>query len=132
MYQFPIGVMLDSFRTDVRSALKKAADVGAQGIQVYATYGELSAETLVGAKRREFLDMVKAHGLTISALCVDLGQGFGNPEKNPELIERSIRILDMAKELETDIVTTHIGVVPSDPGHERYKIMQDVCFKLCR
>ncbi len=132
MYRYPIGVMLDSFRTDVRTALRKAVDVGAQGIQVYATHGELSPENLTGAKRREFLDMVKAHGLVISALCGDLGHGFGKPDKNPELIERSKRILDLAKDLETDIVTTHIGVVPNDPEHERYKIMQDACSKLCR
>lgn len=131
MYNYPIGVILDSFRTDVRTALKKAVAVGAQGIQVYATHGEMSPEQLVGAKRREFLDMVKSNGLVISALCGDLGQGFGNPEKNPQLIERSKRILDLAKELETNIVTTHIGVVPNDPEHERYKIMQQACFELC-
>ena len=34
-----------------------------------------------------------------------------------------------AKELETNIVTTHIGVVPSDPANERYQIMQEACFK---
>ena len=38
--------------------------------------------------------------------------------------------MDLAKDLETDIVTTHIGVVPADPGHDRYKIMQEACFKL--
>lgn len=132
MYNFSIGVMLDSFRTDVKSALDKAAKVGAQGIQVYATYGELSPEKLGAAKRREFLDMVKSRGLTISALCGDLGHGFGNPELNPGLIEQSKRILDLAKDLETDIVTTHIGVVPADPDHERYKTMQDACSQLCR
>ena len=130
MYDFSIGVMLDSFRTDVPSALKKAVSVGAQGIQVYATYGELSSETLVGDKRREFLKRVKDSGLCISALCGDLGQGFGNAEKNPGLIERSKRILDMAKDLECDVVTTHIGVVPEDPSHERYKIMQAACREL--
>ena len=39
---------------------------------------------------------------------------------NPDLIEKSKRIVDMALELETNIVTTHIGVVPSDPSHPRY------------
>lgn len=34
--------------------------------------------------------------------------------------------------METDIVTTHIGVVPNDPNHDRYKIMQDACSLLCR
>ena len=37
MYQFPIGVILDSFRVDVYTALDKAVKVGAQGLQVYAT-----------------------------------------------------------------------------------------------
>ena len=45
-------------------------------------------------------------------------------------MEKSKRILDLAKELETDIVTTHIGVVPSDPNHDRYKIMQEACHEL--
>ncbi|HPU59208.1 MAG TPA: sugar phosphate isomerase/epimerase family protein, partial [Candidatus Avimonas sp.] len=71
-------------------------------------------------------------GLTISALCGDLGHGFGNPEKNPGLIEQSKRILDLAKDLETNVVTTHIGVIPSDPAHERYKIMQEACYELSR
>ena len=40
--KFPIGVIIDSFRTDIPTAVKKAAQVGAQGIQVYATRGEMS------------------------------------------------------------------------------------------
>ena len=130
MYHFPIGVILDSFKKSIPESLKLAQDMGAQGIQVYATYGELSPKNLTGAKRREFLDMVKDHGLVISALCGDLGHGFGDPEKNPGLIEDSKRILDLAIELETNIVTTHIGVVPSDASHPRYRIMQDACGKL--
>lgn len=130
MYHFPIGVILDSFKKSIPESLKLAQDMGAQGIQVYATYGELSPKNLTGAKRREFLDMVKDHGLVISALCGDLGHGFGDPEKNPSLIEDSKRILDLAIELETNIVTTHIGVVPSDASHPRYRILQDACGEL--
>ena len=131
MYDFSIGVVLDCFPMDTRDALKQAAALGLDGIQVYAIEGPISPE-MTPAARREFRDLVSSHGLTISALCGDLGHGFGNAEKNPELIERSKRILDLAKELETDIVTTHIGVVPNDPEHERYKIMQDACFQLAQ
>ena len=130
MYHFPIGVILDSFKKSIPESLKLAQDMGAQGIQVYATYGELSPKNLTGAKRREFLDMVKDHGLVISALCGDLGHGFGDPEKNSGLIEDSKRILDLAIELETNVVTTHIGVVPSDASHPRYRILQDACGEL--
>ena len=132
MYNFPIGVIVDSFRTDIRTAIKSAADIGADGIQMYATRGAYSPEALDSAARRELLDFVKSHGLRFSALCGDLGMGFFRPEKNPELIERSKRILDLAKDLETDIVTTHIGVVPTDENAERYKIMQEACFELAR
>jgi len=130
MYKFPIGIILESFHKSIPEAVKMAADLGAQGVQVYATYGELSPKNLTGSKRGEFLRLVKDHGLVISALCGDLGHGFGNAEKNPQLIEDSKRILDLAKELETDIVTTHIGVVPTDPNHPRYKVMQDACGEL--
>lgn len=130
MYNFSIGIILESFRKSIPESLKIAADMGAQGIQAYATYGELSPKTLTAEKRKEFLRMVKDHGLVISALCGDLGHGFGDPKKNAQLIEDSKRILDLAKELETDIVTTHIGVVPEDPNHPRYKILQDACGEL--
>lgn len=132
MYQFPIGVMLDSFKLDTESALKKAAQIGAKGLQMYATEGEFAPENMNSEKRRELLKLVKSHGLVFSALCGDLGCGFINPELNPKLIEKSKRILDLAKELETDVVTTHIGVVPADKNHERYKIMQEACFELAR
>ena len=130
--KFPIGVIIDSFRTDIPTAIKKAAKVGAQGIQVYATSGEMSPEELVGSKRADFRKLVEDNGLVISALCGDLGGGFGNKEENPWRVEKSKRIIELAKELGTDIVTTHIGVVPEDSSHERYKIMQDACFELSR
>ena len=130
MYRFPIGIITDSFRTDFRTALVQAAKLGADGVQIYATRGKLSPEQLTPAGRRELLDMVKSNGLVVSALCGDLGCGFHRPEKNPELIEKSKRILDLAKELETNVVTTHIGVVPADPDHPRFRIMQDACGQL--
>lgn len=130
MYKFPIGAMVESFRCPTREAIKKAADLGLQGLQMYATSGENAPENLSGAKAKELLAFVKDNGLKFSALCGDLGRGFGNAELNPELIEKSKRILELAKELECDVVTTHIGVVPSDPEHERYKVMQEACSKL--
>lgn len=133
MYRFPIGVIIDSFRVDIKSAVKKAAEVGANGIQVYSTSGEMAPENLVGKKRADFRSLVADNGLVISALCGDLGGGgFTDPEKNVWKIEKSKRILDLAKELGTDVVTTHIGVVPEDENTDRFKIMQEACFELSR
>jgi len=130
MYKFPIGALCESFRLPTREAVKKAAELGLSGLQLYATRGENAPENLSGKNAADLLAFVKDNGLVFSALCGDLGRGFGHAELNPELIEQSKRILSLAKELECNIVTTHIGVVPEDPSHERYKIMQEACHQL--
>lgn len=130
MYRFPIGAMLESFRLPTEEALDKAVSIGVQGIQVYTTQGERAPENMDAAKRRDFLNSVKSRGLVISALCGDFGKGFTNPEQNPALIEKSKRILDLALDLDTKIVTTHIGVVPEDNACDTYKIMQEACHEL--
>lgn len=130
MYSFPIGVILESFRTDRSAAIKKAAEIGAAGIQMYATNGANAPENLSTADRRALRREVADAGLCFSALCGDLGHGFGDREKNPGLIEKSKRILELANDLGTNIVTTHIGVVPKDPAAERYKVMQEACYTL--
>ncbi len=133
MGRFPIGVIIDSFRTDITTAVKKAAGVGANGIQVYATRGEMAPENMNAEKISDFKKLVADNGLVISALCGDLGGGgFCFADRNPEKIEKSKRIIDLAKELGTDVVTTHIGVVPGDKNVDRYKVMQEACFELSR
>lgn len=130
--QFPIGVMLESFRLPTQEALDAAARIGAAGIQMYATTGDHAPENLDAAARKALLQQLRGRGLTFSALCGDLGMGFGNAERNPALIERSKRILELACDLDCRIVTTHIGVVPADPAHPRYAVMQDACGELSR
>jgi CheY-like chemotaxis protein len=65
MAHFPIGVMLDSFMKPIPEALSLAAQLRVQGIQVYATRGELSPESMNQAKRREFKQRVCDCGLEI-------------------------------------------------------------------
>ena len=90
MGRFPIGVIIDSFRTDTVSAVRKAAAVGAQGIQVYATSGEMAPENMTPAKISEFKKLVADNGLVVSALCGDLGGGFGDPERKSERISSQL------------------------------------------
>ena len=125
-----IGVLLESFHKPVGQALKMAGELGVDAVQVYATEGELSPENLKGQALSDFKKAVADSGLTISALCGDLGGGFMDPATNPKKIEKSKAILDLAKELGTNIVTTHIGIVPADVNSERFQIMQEACCQL--
>lgn len=127
---FKLGVMMESFLLPWREAIEVAKKIGADGLQIRTTDGEFKASVMSKALKQELKDRLNANSLEISALCGDLGKGFGNRELNPSLIEESKRIIDLAKELGTNIVTTHIGVVPGDKNHERYKIMQEACYEL--
>ncbi len=130
MYQFPIGVVVESFRKEIHEAIKEASKLGLQGIQMYATRGEFAPESFTAERRRELLNFAKDNGVKFSAICGDFGHGFMTVESNKIYVERSKRVVDLALEMETDIITTHIGVVPSDKNHERYKIMQEACASL--
>ena len=133
MADFKIGVIIDSFRLGVDEGIRKAREVGADGIQIYATSGEMAPESLNPAQRRELLDKVTSQGLVISALVGDLGgHGFMFADDNAWRIEKSKRILELARELDTRVVTTHIGVVPADPTHPRYQVLQEACIELAR
>ncbi|EKN65234.1 xylose isomerase domain-containing protein [Neobacillus bataviensis LMG 21833] len=126
-----VGIIVDSLRLPIREGLKVAKELGADGVQIYAVHGEMSPENLNSAARKELKDYIASLGLEISALCGDLGgHGFQDKLGNPEKIEKSKRILDLAVELGTNIVTTHIGIIPEDPATEVYESMQKACDEL--
>ncbi|MBQ7363512.1 MAG: sugar phosphate isomerase/epimerase [Clostridia bacterium] len=131
MKNFKLGVILESFKLPLREAAVSAEKIGADGVQIFVnSEGFAPVDTITKEGKSELLNVLGASGLAISALCADFGMGFGHREKNPELIERSKRAVDLALELGTNIITTHIGVVPGDSAHERYKVMQEACAEL--
>ncbi|MEG1524664.1 MAG: sugar phosphate isomerase/epimerase family protein [Clostridia bacterium] len=130
---FSLGVVLESFEMGRDEALAKAAELGLDGVQMYAISGVNAPENMTSADRRALVAQMRSHTLVFSALCGDLMQGgFGDREKNKMLVEKSKSIVDLALDLETRIVTTHIGVVPEDQNCEKYRVMQDACGVLCR
>ncbi|MCS7061345.1 MAG: sugar phosphate isomerase/epimerase [Anaerolineae bacterium] len=131
MGRFKIGVMSDSFRLAPRDGIRKAKEVGADGIQIYAVAGEICPEVMDRSTRADFRRFCADLGLQIAALCGDLGgHGFERVDENPAKVERSKRIVDLAVDLGAPVVTTHIGVVPADQAHPRYAIMQAACHEL--
>ncbi len=136
MYNFPLGVLLDSFKCDTTTALKYAKEVGVCAVQLYAVKGELDARTVTKSTIRELRANLADNALVVSAVCGDFisgnhdGYSFSDPGQSDGLVERSKRILEFAASIGSDIVTTHIGVVPSDPNCAKYKILQETCGKL--
>ncbi len=121
-----VGVITDCFKTNTEDAIAKASALKLDGVQIYATTGEFSPETLTEKDKARYKDLLRKNNLTVSALCGDMGGfGFEREKDNPERIEKTKRIIDLAVEFNTHVVTTHIGVIPENKAEPRYKVMLD-------
>lgn len=115
-----IGVIPDSFQVPFKEAVILARDMGVKGLQPYVTRGELSPESLSKEDRRDVLKYVRDNGLVFSALCADFGLHFNEKDTNEEGILRTMSMMDLALDLDTHVITTHIGRVPEDENSEQY------------
>ena len=131
-----IGVIIDSFRTDFASAVKAAKGVGADGVQIGACFlvgrvdehaGNTSPVKTVAIP--EAKKILADNGIAVSALCGDFGCDMYYT-RDRKLIDVEKRLLEMALELGTNIVTTHIGVVPETENCVQYESMHAVCYEL--
>lgn len=122
-----IGTIVESLKLPLFDGLKKAAELGAEGVQIYAV-GRNSHNLLEYSSRqlRELKKRCDDSNLQATAICGDLGgYGFRQVDGNKERIALSKRIIDIGLELGTNIMTTHIGVVPEDKSDFMYGIMAD-------
>ena len=122
-----IGVIAESFRKPFPQAIKEARALGADGVQAYA--GRAFPFDADKSKLSEIKKITEGEGLCFSAICGDFGCAMYY-ERDRSMIDREKRILEMAKELGTDVVTTHIGVVPENKGCVQYESMYAVCKEL--
>lgn len=124
-----IGAMIESFKMDFKQAAAAAKKAGADGVQVYAA-GTVNTD-MTSAELAEVKRILSGEGLEVSALCGDFGcRMFYRPAESRDLIEREKRVMAIAKELGTNIVTTHIGVVPEEENCPQYESMHLVCREL--
>lgn len=121
-----IGIITDCFKKSHFEGIKIASNLQLDGVQIYATTGEFSPESLTEEDKAAYKNLLCEKDLVISALCADMGgYGFEIASDNPERIEKTKKIIDLACEFDTKVITTHIGVIPEDKTNPRYKIMLD-------
>ncbi len=122
-----IGVIAESFLKPLKECVNIASSIGADGMQVYAGQAFLLSDSR--ARLKELKNMLNSEGLVFSAICGDIGCSLYY-EQDREGIDKEKRIMEQAKELGTDIVTTHIGVVPEEKNCWQYESMFEVCREL--
>ena len=125
MGKLKVGVMVESFRSGVKGGLEKAAKLELDGVQIYCTRGELHPDNMGSSARRDFRKTLAGHDLTLSALCADFGHGFVDANKNDELVAVTKKCVELALDLGTAVITTHIGVIPEDREDPVRGVMAD-------
>ena len=124
---FKIGTLADWFGKGIIEGIKESQRCGASGVQLYA-WNEFDPAKADAELKRKVKDTAAECGQEIVALCGELGgHGLEIAADNPGKIDYLKRVTDLAAELECRIVTTHIGIIPEDPGSEKYRIMHEAC-----
>lgn len=119
-----LGVITDCFKKPLLESLTLAGENNFDGVQIYATSGEFSPSVLTEEKKAEIKATLKKYNLAVSALCGDMGgHGFEIEKDNAARVEKTKEIVDLAVEFGAKAVTTHIGVIPDDENHDRFKVM---------
>jgi len=113
-----IGVLVDCLKLGVRKGIVKARELGFDGIQIYATHGEIAPDNLSQSGRAEFREFVAENRLELAALVGEVG-GFDDPATVEQRVERVQEILVLAEDLHAPVVSGHIGMVQSEESDLR-------------
>jgi len=130
--KFKTGVLLDSLQLPLSEAMAAVAEMTVETIQIFASSHHMSSGQLDMDSAKEIRKLMSGYKLELSALVGDLdGHGYERREENSGKIPRMKRIVDFANEVGTEIITTHIGVIPEDDD-EKYSVMQEALSEICR
>ena len=129
---FKIGTLADWFGVGLLEGIRASQRCGAQGVQVYA-WNELNPLTIGAPQLASIKRTATDCQQKITALCAELGgHGLEIAQDNAKKLEYLKRTVDVALELDCNIITTHIGIVPEDKSCEKYRVMQDACSEIGR
>lgn len=115
-----VGIITASLPMDLEAGLRKAKDLGAHGVQLWVAYNELDPKNLSQSGRQDLMNYMESLGLERSALCGDIG-GFADPATVDERVAHTKLMFDLCVDLQTPILTTHIGLVPEDKDSSEYE-----------
>ena len=110
--RFKTGIILDCFQLPLAESLEKASELQVDGIQMYVNTKSVLPWINDGKQRRFWKNEISRLGLEISALCGDLGgYGFEIKAEHEKRILKTKEIIDLAVALDTNIITSRIGII---------------------
>ena len=117
MHRLRCCVALSVFGDQLKTALKRAARTGAEGVLVDTRYGIKPSE-FSSTSIRHFRKHLDELGLALAATSFPTRRGFADRRDLDARVEAVRSALTFARALGTDVVTLGIGPIPSDEVNE--------------
>lgn len=126
-----IGVLLDNYNLPLYYALEKASKSEVDGVQFYLSNHKMSSCSLTMDKIKATKFMLKSYPFEIASICGDLGgDGFQKRKDNYRKVIEMKKIIDAANLFETNIITTHIGVL-TEQNSVNNCVIADAMIDIC-
>src|SRR5262249_28916183 len=129
MTKIRLGIRLESLCLPLRRALQQAERLGVAGVQVDAA-GDLSPNSLSQTGRREFLHLLRAHNLELTALGCPLRRGLDTTQGQQPRIEHVRKVMSLSFDLGPRIVIVQAGQIPEDASDPRASILSESLLSL--
>ena len=112
MTKASIGIDIGDLRTPPKDALRTAAAMSFEAVEVPTVTGDLSPESLTPSGRRHFSRFVSGLGLDLVALQADMPRlRLTDSARVEERISRTASIIELARDVGVDVVTASVGAL---------------------
>lgn len=125
-----IGVMNSSYHKSFKKTLKLANKMGITGMQLNLT-GAFDVDNMTTTKVEKTMELLNQYGIQITAFCGDMGgHGFMVAQENESKVAKTKRMVDLAVQMNVNVITTHIGIIPTDQSTAVYKALKTAMIEI--
>ena len=124
-----IGLRVRCLQLPLRDALRRAAQLGAEAVQIDAL-GELSPQNLTQTAQRDLRHYLKHLGLQLSALGFPTRLGYDTADGLDQRVSATQAVMGLAYRLGARVVTNQLGRVPDDTGAEAWAVLTEALGEL--
>ncbi|MCI0334871.1 MAG: sugar phosphate isomerase/epimerase [Planctomycetes bacterium] len=114
-----IGIQTRSLRQPLKQALRTAARLGADGVEIDAR-AELRPGELSGTGLREFHKLLDDLHLRVSAIAFPTRRGYDVSDDLERRVQATQAAMRFARELRADVVINRVGQVPAEARDSRF------------
>lgn len=125
MRPFKIGIQLKSLRLPFKKALAKAAELGAEAVEVDAR-DEVRPSEMSQTGVRQLKKMLGDLGLSVCAVSFRTRRGYQVLDDLDARVEATKKAMTMAYQLGTPVVINQVGRVPEDTSSPEFQLLSAV------